>query len=129
MKQSKIHKINTKVARSLSVRPSSSPVPDDTECVLSLLDVSGEGAGNCVRLPTITKLDGTHKAHMPTAVPLLKLSVYKPSFMRSQTVRVVVVQVVVVYILFMHSCVVYEQYIRYSVHTAIISTCTISGYI
>ena len=31
MKHSKIHKINTKVARSLSVLPSSSPVSDDTE--------------------------------------------------------------------------------------------------
>jgi hypothetical protein len=60
MKQSKIHKINTKVARSLSVRPSSSPVSDDTECVLSLLDVCGEGVGECgVRLPTITELDVT----------------------------------------------------------------------
>jgi hypothetical protein len=60
MKQSKTHKINTKVARSLSVRPSSSPVSDDTECVLSLLDVRGEGVGECVvRLPTITEMDVT----------------------------------------------------------------------
>jgi len=42
------------------------------KCVLSLLDVCGEGVGDCgVRLPTITELDGTHKAHLPTAVPLL----------------------------------------------------------
>ena len=65
-----------------------------------------------------------------------------PSFIRSQTVQVVVVVVVVVvivvvvvvvvqvgvvYILFMHSRVVYEQYISYSVHITIISTCTVSG--
>ena len=60
MKLSKIHKINTKVAKSLSVRPSSSPVSDDTECVLSLLDVCGKGVGECgVHLPTITELDVT----------------------------------------------------------------------
>lgn len=42
------------------MRPSSSPVSDDTECVLSLLDVCGEGVGERgARLPTITELDVT----------------------------------------------------------------------
>jgi len=108
------HTINTKVTKSLSVRPSSSSVHDDTECVLSLLDVCDEGVCDCgVRLPTIAELDGTHKAHLPTAVPILYvMSVYKPSefYTFSDCPGSCCCSSLVVYILFTHSCVVYKQY-------------------
>ena len=86
--------------------------------------------------------DGTHKAHLPTAVPC-KLSQFisQPRFIRPQSVEVVVVvavvvvvvvivQIVVIYILFTHSCVVHKQtYLIFCAHSEYIDKCNIRLYL